>query len=405
MKKLLLYFYILGLFPITAFQLNAQNTASFELGNGLNFSLNDSAYLFKIGGIIQPSVNIEKAKGMDPDYYFNVKRSYFNFSGAAKKEKVNFFLQTDFSLNTPLLDAWVNYAPFKGLDITFGQKQTISNNREMMVMEDKLQFTDRSLLSTVFSRTGREFGLFITQKLDIRNAGLIMGAAVTSGDGRNSFGIDSRDTDKGGLKYGGRIDVYPFGFFSKRNGDLIPDIAHERSLKMVIGGAASYNDGASNSVGEGHGDFVFYDKNKAEKYPDYRKFYGDILMKYQGFSVLGEFAMASATNLEGTYTAQTTSSPLLPTQISEYLALGMAYNAQLGYTTTNGFAFDLRYSQLTPEFENNTHSIIQKTNAWTVGLSKYFKENNLKIQTTFSSISSDNSADKLTGSLIVQIVF
>ncbi len=405
MKKLLLYFYILGLFSISIWDLNAQNKASFELGSGLNFRMNDGAYQFKIGGMIQPSVSLEKMNSAKPDYYFNSKRTYFNISGAALKEKVSFFLQTDFSLGTPLLDAWVAYKPTNNLTISLGQKQSIANNREMLIMEDKLQFDERSLLSTSLSGSGREFGLFISQKITLKRLGIIPQLAITSGDGRNSFGIDSRDVDKGGLKYCGRIDVYPLGLFVAGNDDLIADLAHEKALKMVLGGATSYNSGASNSVGEGHGDFQFYDVNATPKLPDYRKFYGDILLKYQGFSLLGEFALTSATSLDGSYTAAATTSPLIPTQISEYLALGTAYNAQLGYVTKNGFALDLRYDELIPEFANNTNSVLRKTNGMTVGFSKYFKQNNLKLQSSFSSINYGNNTSKLVGSVLIQLVF
>ena len=405
MKKLFVYFYILGLIPVALVGLQAQNTANFELGNGLNFSLNDGAYQFKIGGMIQPSLNLEMMNSAKPDYYFNVKRSFFNISGTALKEKVSFLLQTDFSLGSPLLDAWVAYMPLKDLNIAFGQKQSIANNREMLIMEDKFQFADRSLLSTELSGSGREFGLFISQKIALKNIGLVPQVAVTSGDGRNSFGIDSRDSDKGGLKYSGRIDLYPLGFFTAGNGDLIADLEHEKKLKLVVGGAASYNDGASSSVGEGHGDFQLYDANGTPKFPDYRKFYGDILVKYRGFSFLGELAMTSATSLNGSYTVASNSSPLVPTQISQYLALGTAFNTQLGYVTKSGYALDLRYDALMPEFGNNVNSIIKETTGMTIGLSKYFKHNNLKLQTSFSSFSYGDNTSQLSGSFLVQLVF
>jgi hypothetical protein len=405
MKKHFLFITITGLMLLFFSDLVAQNKVGFDLGSGLNFSLNDGAYQFKIGGMIQPSVSIEKMSSTKPDYYFNVKRTYFNISGSALKEKVSFFLQTDFSLGTPLLDAWVAYKPTDNLTISLGQKQSIANNREMLIMEDKLQFGTRSLVSTGFCRTGREFGLFISQKIGLNKFGIVPQLAVTSGDGRNSFGIDSRDVDMGGLKYSGRIDVYPLGFFSDKNDDLIADLAHEKSLKMVIGGTASYNTGASNSVGEGHGDFQLYDGNAVVKLPDYRKVYGDILIKYQGLSLLGEFVMSSATSLDGSYTTTSNTSPLIPTQISEYLALGSAYNAQLGYTTKSGYALDLRYDELIPEFGNNASSVLRKTNGLTVGFSKYFKENNLKLQTSFSSIKYGDKTSKLLGSVIVQLIF
>ena len=406
MKKLIFCISIIALLQTNGIALQAQNKVSYELGNGINFGLNDGAYHFKISGMIQPEVSFQKLSTQPtPDFYYNVNRTYFNFSGAALNEKVSFFLQTDFSLGFPLLDAWIAYQPLKDMTITAGQKQAVSNNREMLVMEDKLQFAERSLLSTSFSQSGREFGVFVTQKFTFGKLGIVPQLSVTSGDGRNSFGADSRDTDLGGLKYAGRIDVYPLGEFTKGNENFIPDLIHEQDLKFVLGGAASYNTGVSNSVGEGHGDFQFYNVNGGIKLPDYRKLNADILIKFRGFSVLGEYVKSTATNLEGSYTAASLNSPLLPTQISEFLALGSAYNAQIGYATKDGYALDVRYDALTPEFANDANSIIKNTTATTIGISKYFKANNLKMQASVSSLKYPDNSTKMTGSLIFQVVF
>ena len=405
MKKFIFCISIIALMQPTGQFLSAQNKTSFELGSGLNFSLNDGAYQFKIGGMIQPAVSLVSNPGQPIGEYLNVKRTYFNISGSAFKEKVSFFLQTDFSLGSPLLDAWVAYKPIQDLNITFGQKQSIANNREMLFMEDKLQFADRSLLSTSFCLTGREFGLFVDKKFSVATIGIVPQMAVTAGDGRNSFGLDSRDVDKGGLKYSGRLDLYPLGYFSQGNDDLVADLAHESNLKLVVGGAASYNVGASNGVGEGHGDFQLYDQNGKSKLPDYRKIYGDILIKYNGFSVLGEFVNASATALDGSYTIASLTSPLLPTQISEYLALGSAYNAQIGYVTKSGYALDVRYAALMPEFGMDSNSKISKTSGITVGFTKYFKQNNLKLQAAVTSLNHADNTNQLLGSLIFQVVF
>lgn len=404
MRKIILYFNILISCFFAVNFLQAQNKASYEFGNGLNFNLNDGAYQFKIGGMIQPSVSTEIVNGNKPDFFYNVKRTYVNISAVALKERLSFFVQTDFSLGSPLLDAWVAYNPINNLSITFGQKQSFANNREMLFMEDKLQFADRSLLSNAFSRTGREFGLFVSHKFNLNNFLILPQVAVTSGDGRNSFGIDSRDSDKGGLKYSGRLDLYPLGNFSKGNDSFIVDLAHEKTLKFVIGGAVSYNIGASNYVGEGHGDFQLYDSNGAPKYPDYRKFYGDVLLKFHGFSFLGEYDLASATSLENSYTVPSMSFPLNPTQISEYLAIGTAFNVQLGYVTKTGYALDVRYNGLIPEFSSNINSIIKNVNGYSIGFSKYFINNNVKLQTTFTSANNQNNQRNLLVNFLVQFV-
>ena len=101
MKKLVFVF-LMGL----VFQIQAQNApkksqANFELGSGLTFNFNDSSYIFKLGGIVQPYIGIEQASPNKTDYFLNSKRSYFNFQGYASDEKVGFFIQLDYSLTTP----------------------------------------------------------------------------------------------------------------------------------------------------------------------------------------------------------------------------------------------------------------------------------------------------------------
>ncbi|MFD2434815.1 hypothetical protein ACFSO9_15525 [Mesonia maritima] len=175
------------------------NSASFELGEGLRFNFEDNNYQFKIGGFVQPSYTYSKFEDEDGENEFNAKRTYFNIGGKALKEKVSFFIQANFSLSDPLLDAWVAYHPTEFLNITVGQKRTFVNNREMTFDEDKFQFTRRSLLSTSLSNTGREFGVFIESNFKVGGVGIDPQLALTSGDGRNSFGTDSRDLDRGGL--------------------------------------------------------------------------------------------------------------------------------------------------------------------------------------------------------------
>jgi hypothetical protein len=334
----------------------------------------------------------------------NSRRTYFHIGGKAKNEKVEFFIQTDFSLASPLLDAWVAFQPHKTTTITFGQMQTIANNREMQIMEDHLQFIDRSLLSSAYSNTGREFGLFVTSKLPVGAMAFVPQIAVTSGDGRNSFGADSRDVDLGGLKYAARLDFYPMGLFSTDNDKQIMDLMHEAKPKLAVGMAASYNDGASDYRGEGHGNLALYNLLGKAQLPDYRQVYSDIVFKYKGFSFLGEYAISTAKGLQGAYLNETASAQLIPTQISELLSLGSGYNTQLGYVTRSGYGFDVRYAAVTPEFNTNANSIIKDQSAITLGLTKYVKQNSLKLHAAVTSIDQGDYST-LQGVFMVQVVF
>lgn len=405
MKNRLLFFALFCSTFVQAQTSEQKDEARFELGNGLTFTLEDSAYAFKIGGMVQPAYAYNWQDGVDGgDQYLSAKRTYFNLSGNAAKEKVSFFIQLDFSLPTPLLDAWLAYKPLKNLTLKMGQMQNISNNREMLQMENNLSFAERSMLSSTFGKSGREFGISAEYKINVGNIGIVPQAMVSSGDGRNSFGVDSRDVDLGGYKYGARLDIYPLGYFSKNNDNLTADLLHEESPKVVLGAAASYNDGASNAVGEGHGDFALYNYLGGAQLPDYRKLYGDILFKYKGFSVLGEYVVATATSLQDTYVDATAFNALVPTQISEYLALGRAYNAQIGYVTKSGYALDVRYAGISPEF-TNPFSVVEETTAYTVGLSRYFKGNSLKVQTNFSAIDQAVSGKSYWAEVLFQLVF
>ena len=382
----------------------ARNQVDFNLGGGLSFSLNDGNYQFNLGGFIQPSFISSKTNGLDRENQYNSRRSYLQFSGNAVKEKVSFLFQLDYSLSEPLLDAWLAYHPYEFLTITVGQKQTFLNNREMMYREDRLQFTNRSFLSTNFSNTGRELGVFVSSKFG-DSFGIAPMFAVTSGDGRNSFGATSRDSDLGGIKYGGRLDLYPFGFFKTGNDLTSTDLLHEEKLKFVIGAAASKNTGASNAFGEGHGDYILYDANGLNNYPDYTQIYADILFKYQWFSLLGEYVNTSASNIDITYTDANARQILAPTQISQFLALGDSFNVQAGYVTLSGFSFDVRYENTNPEFLNNVNSIVQKGSAYSFGLSKYFVGNSLKVQTSYTSLNPAIGLETNQFDVLFQITF
>ena len=398
---------ILALFPMALIAQEStppKNSASFELGEGFTFSLNNGDYLFKLGGFIQPAINLNKPDGSPLQSRLNVQRTFFMVGGKAVKQKVSFLVQTDFSAANPLMDAWVAYEPFTWLTISAGQKQNFVNNREMLYREDRLQFTDRSLSSRTFSKTGREFGLFVETRFGER-FGIAPKFSITSGDGRNSFGVDSRDTDFGGAKIGGRLDLYPLGYFSKGNDLYTADLAHEDKIKVLIGSAISRNYGASDAVGEGHGNFFLYAADGKIQLPNYNKLCADILMKYKGFSMLLEYTNASATGLDLLFTDENASLILAPTQISEYLILGNSYTLQLGYVTKSGLGFDLRYDQAMPEFRQNTNSLLNEFSSYTFGFSKYFDAQNLKVQASFSRTNFPQSVNAYSGSLIFQVLF
>ena len=139
---------------------------------------------------------------------------------------------------------------------------------------------------------------------------------------------------------------------------------------------------------------------------DYEKIFVDLLLKYKGFSFLAEYADAAASALNETYTE--TFDLLIPQQISEYLVLGSSYNFQLGYVFKNDIGIDFRYEFSTPEFTNETNnayenSILQDFENMSFGISKYFDNNNLKIQAGISSIKYFYGDETTIAELVCQI--
>ncbi len=422
------FIFLVGCTAIAQVQIKTESN-EFQLGDGLRFNVNDGDYKFNISGFIQGVYQNEKTDGADANNFMNAKNAYFTISGSMLKEKVSFLVQNNFSNGKPLLDAWMAYSPISNLKITFGQKQTFTNNREMTFFEDKLQFVDRGIFSSQFSSLGREFGMFFESEFTEGNFIVKPKIAVTSGDGLNSFGANSSDVDRGSLKYGGRIDILPLGKFKEGNDGYIADLKHEDELKILVGAAYSYNIGASNKVGEGHFirnpdeveqqtnksnfAFTFYDTTGKETHPDYRKFYEDILWKYKGFSLLAEYVNTTATSLDGTFLNAGATRPLYLTEISEFLVLGDGYNVQAGYVTKSGYSLDLRYEKLNQEFDNNK-SLLLDQEAYTIGFTKYFKGNNFKIQSAVSANNVDqfnsttSSIEKvktITAQFAIQVVF
>ena len=396
---------------ITA-QESSQNKSDFDFGNGVSLSFEDGDYNFSINGYIKPTyVYNEMTSIVDGgtinefNRQFKSKNSVLEISGNAKKEKVSFSIRMDYSLSNPLLEAWVGYHPSKSINVYFGQKNSFLNNREMIFNEDILQFTDRSLLSQNHTNSyGQEFGLFIKTTFG-QEFILSPKFAVTSGDGRNSFGEDSRDSDLGGVKFGARLDLYPFGNFSKGNEGSV-DLVGEQKLIMELGFAYSKNIGTSHRTGNGHGDIMFYDADGNNNLPDYEKIFIDLLLKYKGFSFLAEYADAAASGLNQTYTD--TFNLLIPQQISEYLVLGSSYNFQLGYIFQNDIGIDFRYEFSKPEFTNEINnsyenSILQDFENMSLGISKYFDNNNLKIQVGVSSIKYFYGDETTIAELVCQI--
>ena len=416
MKKLIVTTIFLLSISYAFTQQSEKNSASFNLGEGISFSFNEGKYEFDIFGFIRPSYiysdeKIYTSEGSYSNVYrqFKSQNSNLYFTGAAIDEKLSFTIQMDYSSSDPLVEAFIGYHINEKITLYFGQMQVSHNNLEMVQNENDLRFTSRGLISQTYTESGEEFGLFL--ETSFGNSFLVEPTlAITSGDGKNSFGEDSRDSDKGGVKFGSRINILPFGDFSEGNRQSTVDLIHEEKPKVQIGIAYSKNIGASNLVGDGHGDFVLYDSSGEENFPDYSQLFFDLNLKYKGFSLLFEYADSYASGLDDIYTDPNGFNILVPKQISEYLVLGDSQGIHFGYFTKSGYSIDFIYEQSNPEFNSNIDSILRESTNVGFGLSKYLSDNNIKLQASVFKTNLKNSFvtqddEFMNASFVVTLVF
>ena len=400
-----LLFFLFSLF--SAVESKSQEIYKYNFGEGVNF-VSENNYKFILGGFIQPFIEYRLIENDSlnqtySDSRFRMRRIRLKMSGSSVKHKIDYRIQFDLSgmsevgtaSNSFLYDAFLTYKFNKRTKLTFGQRSQRSDNRELTMSSSTLQLVERSRLTSVFASI-RDFGFFLQRDVRLKNGSYFRNyLEITTGDGINNF-----NNDHGGLKYGGRVDFLPFGFFTNKGQFRQADIVRENSLKLVFGINYSFNHGLSSRRGREGGSIIYLDDNNNELLPNYIKFGGDFLMKWRGLSVLGEFQKTSSIIPEDISQrvrndGSVSSSFLIDDQenISNYinnrLMLGNAFNLQAGYIFKNLISADLRFTHLeSDEFSFlNNGTFYNRPNYYTFGVSKYFSRNyGFKIQAAITYV-------------------
>lgn len=151
----------------------------YRIGNGLRFSARGGAKL-TVSGLVQTTFETRRYEGVDKNYSrFRVRRARLRFDGSAAHDKIRYRLGMEFVRGSEsdsedgslLWDAWVAYRPWGNkLQITFGQAATPTDNLELSMSSQTLQFVERSKLTGAFS-TIRELGLFLSSSLRVGSEG------------------------------------------------------------------------------------------------------------------------------------------------------------------------------------------------------------------------------------------
>ncbi|MEQ8910265.1 MAG: porin [Vicingaceae bacterium] len=404
----LIYFFLLVAFMATPTLLRAQNPQlnKYDFGEGIDFG-KKGEYEMNFRGYMQPYTEVKNYTTNDKTdnlTRFRLRRLRLRLTGEASKYKVDYRFQVDLSgssevedetNNNYLLDAWVRYALTNRTSITFGQRATPTDNRELYMGSNTLQLPERSRVTSAFASI-REFGFFAESSARFNNGSYIKSyLTLTNGDGLNAY-----NSDFGGLKVGGRIDYLPFGLFTKFGQYRQADVVREISPKLVIGGNFSVNQGMSSRRGRGSGEILYLDEEGDFLLPNYTKYGIDFMFKYKGFSVLGEFMASEASVPEGikqrVRNDGSTSSTFdvdgeqdVANYIKGRMMLGKGYNIQAGYLFKSLYSIDARFTYLDADKHSflNNGTFYNRPRYYTAGVSKYFDRSyGAKIQASFTYV-------------------
>lgn len=396
--------------------LHAQEPAVnfYRFGEGINITSKEG-YSMSIRGYAQPMLEIKDYTDPSHDQLLNrfrMRRMRFRISGESEPLKIDYRVQFDLSGSAEidntevyyLMDAYIAYNPTPRIKILFGQRATETNNREMMIGSQALQLIERSRVTSAFS-TIREFGLHARGSFRMNGGAYLRPyVSITNGDGQNVFA-----RDRGGLKYGFRLDYLPFGLFTNLGQFRQADVVREPAPKLVLGITGSYNNEMSSRRGRVSGGILYLDINNEESLPDYYKFGADFMFKWRGFSAIGEFVFADATvpgdivyrvrndgSIANTFLVDGIQD--VESYVKGRMMLGTGYNLQMGYVFKNGFSIDGRYAHLQPAEHSFLYNgtFYNRPNYYTLGVTKYLSRGyGFKVQASLTYVEVDPGSNDI----------
>lgn len=381
----------------------AQETDAPKFGNGIfNLKGQDSTWSMKIGGRVQ-LLATSQWSNQNGDYSsgqssFLVRRARLKFDGFAYSPKLTYKIElglsnndlsgsSKFTGNAPrlILDAVMKWNFYENLELWFGQAK-LPGNRERIVSSANLQFVDRSLLNSTYN-IDRDLGVQLRHHFKLSGKFTVKEAfAISQGEGRN---ITSGNL--GGFQYTSRLEVLPFGEFAKKGDYSGGDLYREETPKLAIGASYDFNNNAVKTRSN-QGSYMITDTGFYET--DISTTFIDLMFKYQGFSVMAEYANRTASdrlakNSDGSLTG-------------DEVEVGSGLNVQAGYVFKNNWEFSGRYTSI--DFDD-LMTTKNGQDQYTLGISKYIVGHNLKVQSDVGYSTIEASEDQVMWRLQFEIHF
>jgi phosphate-selective porin OprO/OprP len=402
MKKLLLVTSICLLFTVFSYsQDNTVKTSKF--GKGIFHIVDkDSTWSMNFAARMQFLSNsnweVSDNKLVNPTQDFLVRRSRLKFDGFAYTPKLTYKMElglsnsdisggSEFTSNTPryILDAVVMWNFYKNFSLWVGQTK-LPGNVERVVSSGNMQLVDRSLLNSRFN-IDRDMGIQLRNEFTLGKEFVVrQKLAFSQGEGRNIT-----TGNLGGHEYTARVELLPFGEFTSDGDYSGGDLKREKTPKLSVASTYDFNNNAvknrSNQGSYMTNDIGFYETN-------IKTLFVDAMFKYNGFSVMAEYADrtagdAFAKNSDGTLTGAK-------------VEIGKAINLQSGYLFKNNYEIAARYTQIDLDKTISNKGAQKQT---TLGVSKYIVGHKLKIQTDVSYLGVENGTDEVMWRLQFDIHF
>ena len=289
-----------------------------------------------------------------------VRRARIKGSGFAFSPRLKYKFEYDVH-NGFVLDAVIKWNFAGTWTVWFGQTK-LPGNIERVFSSQKLQLVDRSLLNSRFT-LDRDAGAQLRHHFTIGENFLVREIfAISQGEGLNQTASSS------GHGYTGRIELLPFGKFTKKGDYFASDLKREKTPKLMLSATYDYNQNAMRSRGQ-KGDYIQGDLR------DLETIFVDAHFKIKGFSFFGEYVTRRSTTGSAVVDALYNLNGEI-IDVNESYYTGSAVNLQMGYLMKNNWEVAGRFTQVTPEAITLNNNI----NQYTLGFSRYVVGHNLKVQ-------------------------
>jgi phosphate-selective porin OprO/OprP len=356
----------------------------YSFGKGIGITSPDSLYQLNIRFRIQNRVTFIKNEEESGAYDGQIRRLRLRFDGYVGNPKFLYALQLSFApgdvgeikegenINI-IRDAVVFYRPNKHWNISFGQTK-LPGNRQRVNSSGALQLTDRSINNAKFT-IDRDFGFQVHNMNEFKDKfSYNLKTALSTGEGRNVTG----DADAG-IAVTGKIELLPFGSFTKDGTYFEGDIAREKKPKLMLSGAFQQNNHARRTQGQLGNDLFEQRTLKSVML--------DVMLKYNGWAAMSSYMSRTAT--ENAVTVN-------PDDITKfnYAYVGSGFDHQLSYNFPSNYEIIGRYS--TQKVGDDIRALAPDSKQYTIGVTKYIWEHTFKLQSelTFDRLNYFNGSTK-----------